>query len=243
MNFKSRSNNRELMDDPHLDTRLLQKVYADINRANTVLHGFTLSLGAIEKIIGENPRDSYTIMDMGCGDGTMLGKVAAFYRNKPVHLELIGVDFNSKSIALAKENFKAYSNMRFLELDILAPEARELQCDILLCTLTMHHFDSTEIPIFLNRFVQLSRLGIVINDLQRSKVSYYLFRLYSLLFIKTKIAKHDGLVSIKKAFTKLDLVTFSINLPNVEHHISWRWAFRYLWIMRIKGKQLPYGRD
>tara|TARA_R110002049_G_scaffold244830_1_gene418699 strand:- start:296 stop:1027 length:732 start_codon:yes stop_codon:yes gene_type:complete len=243
MNFKGRSNARELMDDPHLDTLLLREVYADINRVNTVLQGFSLSLGAIEKIIEENPQTSYTIMDMGCGDGTMLGKVAAFYKNKPVHLELIGVDLNSKSIAMAKENFKAYSNIRFLELDILAPEARELQCDILLCTLTMHHFDSKEIPIFLDRFVKLSRLGIVINDLQRSKVSYYLFRLFSLIFIKTKIAKHDGLVSIKSAFTKLDLVNFSINLPNVEHDICWRWAFRYLWIMRIKGKQLPYGRE
>ncbi|SMG26232.1 methyltransferase domain-containing protein [Arenibacter troitsensis] len=243
MNFKRRSCRRELMDDPLLDTLLLQKVYTDINRVNTVLHGFSLTLRAIEKIIEENPQNSYTIMDMGCGDGAMLAKVAAHYKNKPLHLDLIGVDLNSKSIALAKENAKEYSNIRFLELDILGPEAKNLQCDILLCTLTMHHFDSYEIPIFLDRFVKLSRLGIVINDLQRSKVSYYLFQLFSLIFIKTKIAKHDGLVSIKSAFTKLDLEAFSINLPHVEHDICWRWAFRYLWVMRIKGKQLPYGRD
>ncbi|MBD3660797.1 MAG: methyltransferase domain-containing protein [Arenibacter algicola] len=243
MNFKRRSCGRELMDDPLLDTLLLQKVYADINRVNTVLQGFSLSIRAIEKIIQENPQNSYTIMDMGCGDGAMVAKVAAFYRNKPIKLNLIGVDLNSKSIALAKENSKDYSNIRFLELDILGPEAKNLQCDILLCTLTMHHFDSKDIPLFLDQFVKLSSLGIVINDLQRSKVSYYLFKLFSLIFIKTKIAKHDGLVSIKSAFTKLDLEDLSINLPHVEHDICWRWAFRYLWIMRIKGKQLPYGRD
>ncbi|SHF13673.1 Methyltransferase domain-containing protein [Arenibacter palladensis] len=243
MNFKRRSCSRELMDDPLLDTILLQKVYTDINRVNTVLQGFSLTLRAIEKIIEENPRNSYTIMDMGCGDGAMLTKVAAYYKNKPVSLDLIGVDLNSKSIALAKENAKEFSNISFLELDILGPEAKNLQCDILLCTLTMHHFDSKDIPLFLDQFVKLSRLGIVINDLQRSKVSYYLFQLFSLIFIKTKIAKHDGLVSIKSAFTKLDLEAFSINLPHVEHDICWRWAFRYLWIMRIKGKQLPYGRD
>jgi|TARA_R110000744_G_scaffold25974_9_gene64096 SAM-dependent methyltransferase len=243
MNFKRRSSKKELMDDPDLDTLLLQKVYADINRVNTVLQGFSLSLRAIEKIIQENPQNSYTIMDMGCGDGAMLGKVAAFYKNKPLKLDLIGIDLNAKSIAMAKEKFKEHSNIRFLEQDILVPEAMELQCDILLCTLTMHHFDSYDIPIFLDRFVKLSRLGIVINDLHRSIVSYYLFQLFSLIFIKTKIAKHDGLVSIKSAFTKLDLVALSINLPHVEHDICWRWAFRYLWIIRIKGKQLPYGRN
>ncbi len=243
MNYKRRSCTRELMDDPYLDTLSLQRVYADINRVNTVLQGFSLSLKAIEKIMGENPQDSYTIIDVGCGDGSMLGKVASFYRDKPVSLDLIGVDLNSRSIALAQENFKEYPNIRFLELDILAPEAKELQCDILLCTLTLHHFDSNEIPIFLNQFVKLCRLGIVINDLHRSKLSYYLFQLFSLIFIKTKIAKHDGLVSIKSAFTKLDLITFSVGLPHVEHDICWRWAFRYLWIIRTKGKQLPYGRD
>lgn len=231
------------MDDPHLDTLLLKEVYADINRVNTFLRGFSLSLQAIEKIIEENPKNSYTILDMGCGDGAMLGKVAAFFKNKPVALNLIGIDLNSKSIALAKENLKGYSNIRFLEQDILAPETTDLQCDILLCTLTMHHFDSDKIPIFLNQFIKLSRLGIVINDLQRSKLSFRLFQLFSLIFIKTKIAKHDGLVSIKSAFTKLDLVTFSFSLPNVEHDIRWKWAFRYLWIIRTNGKQLAYERD
>lgn len=231
------------MDDPHLDTLLLQKVYADINRVNSFLHGFSLSLQAIEKIIQENPKNSYTILDMGCGDGTMLGRVAAYFKNSPVALDLIGIDSNSKSIALARENLKGNSNIRFLEQDILSPEVEHLQCDILLCTLTMHHFDSDTIPIFLNQFIKLSRLGIVINDLQRSKVSFYLFKLFSFIFIKTPIAKHDGLVSIKSAFTKLDLLAFSINLPHVEHDIRWKWAFRYLWIIKTNGKQMPYERN
>jgi SAM-dependent methyltransferase len=231
------------MDDPHLDTLMLQEVYADINRVNLFLHGFSLSLRAIERIIKENPKKSYTILDMGCGDGAMLGKVAAHFKNKPVALDLIGIDLNAKSIALAKENLQGNANIRFFEQDILAPESRNLQCDILLCTLTMHHFDSDTIPIFLNQFIKLSRLGIVINDLHRSKVSFFLFKLFSLIFIKTPIAKHDGLVSIKSAFTKLDLVTFSIDMPHVEHDIRWKWAFRYLWIIRTNGKQLPYERD
>ncbi|MBC8768837.1 methyltransferase domain-containing protein [Arenibacter sp. BSSL-BM3] len=234
MNFSSRSCERELMDDPNLDSLLLQEVYADINMVNKVLKGFYLSLRAINSIIEDNHQNSYTILDMGCGDGAMLREVASYFKGRSFDLNLIGIDLNSRSIQLAKENSKEYPNIRFLEQDILALEPNKLQCDILLCTLTMHHFDSEKIPIFLNQFVKLSRLGVVINDLHRSKVSYYLYKLFSLIFMKTKIAKHDGLVSIKSAFTKMDLVAFSINLPNLEHHISWRWAFRYLWIIRVK---------
>lgn len=237
MNFPSRSSERELMDDADLDYLLLQKTYADINMVNKVLQGFTLTLWAIEKIIKENPQEFYTIVDMGCGDGAMLRKIASFYKSRSVGLNLIGIDLNTRSIQLAIENSKEYANIRYLKRDILSLEANDLQCDILLCTLTMHHFNSDKIPIFINQFVRLSRLGVIINDLQRSRVSYRLFQLFSLIFIKTKIAKHDGLVSIKSAFTKMELVDFSSNLPNVHHDISWRWAFRYLWIIRI-GKKI-----
>jgi len=236
MNFTSRSSENELMDDANLDTHLLQEIYADINKVNKVLNGFSLSLKAMARIIEENPRNSYTILDMGCGDGAMLRNVAYYFKSKSFELNLIGIDLNAKSIQLAKENSKEYPNILFFEQDILALEANELQCDILLCTLTMHHFDSKAIPTFLNQFANLSRLAVVINDLQRSKVSYYLYKLFSLIFMKTKIAKHDGSVSIKRAFTKSDLIAFSKNLPNVKHEIRWRWAFRYLWIMRIREK-------
>jgi ubiquinone/menaquinone biosynthesis C-methylase UbiE len=236
MNFTSRSSESELMDDANLDTHLLQEIYTDINKVNKVLKGFFLSLRAMARIIEENPRNSYTILDMGCGDGAMLRKVASYFKSKSFELKLIGIDLNAKSIQLAKENSKEYPNILFLEQDILALEANELQCDILLCTLTMHHFDSKAIPTFLNQFANLSRLGVVINDLQRSKVSYYLYKLFSLIFMKTKIAKHDGLVSIKRAFTKSDLIAFSRNLPNIQHEIKWKWACRYLWIMRIREK-------
>ena len=228
------------MDDSNLDALLLQEVYADINKVNEVLQGFFHSLRAMERIITENPQNSYTILDMGCGDGAMLRKVASYFKGRSFELTLIGIDLNARSVQLAKENSKEYPNIRFFEQDILALEANKLQCDILLCTLTMHHFDTDAIPTFLNQFVKLSRLGVVINDLQRSRMSYYLYKLFSLIFMKTKIAKHDGLVSIQSAFTKTDLIAFSNNLPNLEHHISWRWAFRYLWIIRNRKKDIPY---
>lgn len=234
MNFSNRSRESELMDDANLDPLLLQKIYADINMVNNVLQGFALSLGAIKRIIKENPQNSYTILDMGCGDGAMLRKVAAYFESRSFELKLIGIDLNTKSIQIAKENSKEFLNIRYLEEDILELEADDLQCDILLCTLTMHHFDSEVIPTFMNQFVRLSRLGVIINDLQRSKVSYYLFQLFSSIFMKTQIAKHDGLVSIKSAFKRKELVDFSSKLPNLEHVINWKWAFRYLWIIRIR---------
>ena len=96
----------------------------------------------------------------------------------------------------------------------------------------MHHFTDTQLVVFLKKYVELAKIGIVINDLQRSGLAYYLFKLFSLIFIKTKTAKIDGAISITRGFKKKELIQYSKGLPDTEHQIKWKWAFRYVWIMQ-----------
>ncbi len=232
INFTHRNTDPELMDNPNVPEAVLRRVLEDISRVNRLLNGNRITVRAVDQLIKETPREKYTIVDMGCGDGQMLREVADFYRNKDFELRLIGIDLSEKGIQIARELSREYPEILFLRQDILQLKAEELQCDILLCTLTMHHFSNTEIPIFLDQFVKLSNLGIVINDLQRSKMAYYLFKLFSIIFIKTDIGRLDGLTSIKSGFKKNDLITFSKAIPNVYHSVQYKWAFRYLWLIR-----------
>ena len=243
MNFKDRSTEHEIMDDPNLDIVALKKIFSDINLVNKLLNGYPITLRAIGKILDENPQNSYTLMDLGCGDGDMLKQVALYFKDHPATLNLIGVDLNGNAIKIATENCRDFSNISFLQQDILALDVPGPPCDIILCTLTMHHFGIGEIPVFLNRIVQLPKIGIVINDLQRSMFSYYLFKVFSAIFIKTGMAKSDGLISIKRAFTKSELKEYSRAFPHIEHQIKWKWAFRYLWTMQLKRELIPYEQD
>lgn len=240
MNFRDRSTEPEAMDGQNMDPLLLKKIYADINKVNKVLNGFSINIKAIERIMKIYPKNTYTILDIGCGDGAMLRKIALYFKNKGIVLKLVGIDINTISIKLAQEASKDYQNIQYKVCDILDLDDNGLQCDILLCTLTLHHFKSTEIPIFIDRFTKLSRLATIINDLQRSKASYYLFFLFSLIFIKIDIAKRDGLISIKSSFIKADLIAFSKLAPKHIHEIKWKWAFRYLWIIRKHQNKKTY---
>ena len=230
--FSERSTEQELMDDPDIDAITLREVLKDINRSNAMLNGNSITLKAISKLLKMYPKNHYTIVDMGCGDGTMLKEVALFLRQKNINANLIGVDLNAKSIALARELTQDLPEIQFMQQDILALKASDLECDILLCTLTMHHFKNKEIPVFLCQFVKLAGIGVIINDLQRSTIAYYLFKCFSLIFIRTKIAKNDGLISIKSGFFKRELQAFAKQLPDQKHDIRWKWAFRYVWIIQ-----------
>ncbi|NNC63079.1 MAG: methyltransferase, partial [Eudoraea sp.] len=76
--FKERSREVELMDDLTLDENQIKAVLADINKANRLLGGNRITLKAIQRLANKFPRTKYRIVDMGCGDGSMLREVAAF---------------------------------------------------------------------------------------------------------------------------------------------------------------------
>lgn len=232
INFSQRCGIEEQMDDPQLDARMLQRVFRDLNRTNTLLGGQRITLKALESIMNECQKDSYTLVDMGCGDGDLLRKLALQCRRRGVRASFIGVDQSRAALDFAQEQSSGFPEITFHQANLLEAEGEELRCDILLCTLTLHHFSDAHIPLLLKNFVRLASLGVVINDLQRNRLAYYLFIAFSRIFIKTKIAKQDGLISIRSGFHRETLLRFSKALPGYSHRIHWRWVFRYLWVIR-----------
>lgn len=230
MYFSVRSEAVELMDNHQLDKESLKTAYTDINRCNTLLGGTTITLNTIQRLVKKYPKKSYTIYDVGCGDGHMLRKIAELFDNKGITMNLVGIDIRDDILDIAKEASSGYQEITYKNVDVLTL-GREAQCDILLCTLTMHHFSEKDVKAFAKKFAELARVGIIINDLERSKLAFLLFKVFSLFFIKSQVARTDGLISIKKGFRKSELNQMSGRLKNLYHTIEWKWAFRYLWVM------------
>lgn len=228
-----RSTEKELMDDPDIPEIDLRNALIDISKSNKILGGNTITFKAIEKLIQENPsKNKWTLVDVGCGDGEMLRLIADYFKNQDIHLQLIGVDLSSQSITMGAELSKEYPEITLLEKDILTIDSEMFDCDILICTLTLHHFKDQEILTFMKQFVKLAQVAVIINDLHRSKIAYLLFRLFSRIFIKSHVAKNDGLVSIASGFRKQELKIFAQQLKLKHSEITWKWAFRYLWLIK-----------
>ncbi|MDO6472135.1 methyltransferase domain-containing protein [Maribacter sp. 1_MG-2023] len=234
VDFTQRSCEVEIMDTFSGTTNELETILQDINRVNRLLGGYSITLGAVFELLEKNNKESYTILDMGCAEGTMLRKLALAARKKNVKLKLIGVDFNEQGLQLAKQYSSDYPEISYLNTDILKTDFSEWNVDVVMTTLTLHHFTDQGVVEFVNRFVEIAKLGVVINDLERSPVAYYLFKAFSLFFIRTEIAKKDGLLSIRRAFKKEELQHFASQVSNVSHYIKWKWAFRYVWVLKKK---------
>lgn len=232
INTKHRTDDPEIMDDFDLEGDMLRESLDKIAKINQLLGGNKLTLKGVFQLLKKVPDSKpITIVDVGCGNGDMLRKLADFGYKNNLNLELIGIDANSFTINYANHLSRNYSNISYRCEDIFDKSFRELKYDIVLCTLTLHHFKNNEIIEILSLFNASSKLGFVINDLHRSIIAYRLFQVICFVFGLNEMSRKDGLTSILRGFKKQELIAFSENLKFKKYNIEWKWAFRYQWII------------
>jgi SAM-dependent methyltransferase len=211
----------------------MKNLLGDLKYVNKWLGGNKVTLDGIEKLLrGNSKKEPITILDIGCGDGQLLRNCAKYAENNGLKLKCIGLDFNKNILEYAENQSKDFPNIKFQKVDVFLEEELIPNCDIAVCTLFLHHFSDESIAELLKILLKKSNNGLVINDLQRSRIAFNLFKIVSNLFLKTDTAKHDGLVSIARGFKKDELEHISKKIPNQKSEIHWRWAFRYQWILK-----------
>lgn len=226
-----RSDAPEMMDDFAMEGEILRDALDKLASINKLLGGNAVTLGGVKELLLNNPKQqTIRIIDIGCGNGDMLRALAKYAEQKELNVELIGIDANQFTIKYAQQLSINYSNITYKCEDIFKDDIDE--CEIILCTLTLHHFRDQEIIDLLSRFKKSARLGMVINDLQRSALAYYLFTALCFVFGLNHMSKQDGLVSILRGFKKSDLQLYAKQLNLKNFSIKWKWAFRYQWIIK-----------
>ncbi|WP_029275457.1 methyltransferase domain-containing protein [Pedobacter borealis] len=228
-----RSTAPEIMDDFAMEGEILRDALDKIASINQLLGGNKVTLEGIKSLINSKPKDEVIrITDIGCGNGNMLRTLADYANKQGLRFILKGIDANSFTINHAQSLSKNYPNITYACNDIFDDLSKTEPCDIMLCTLTLHHFKDEEIIDLLENFKRLATMGIVINDLQRSAVAYYLFKALCYVFRLNDMSREDGLVSIMRGFKRADLLNYSKQLKLKSSSIKWKWAFRYQWIIK-----------
>lgn len=232
INTEYRTQEPEIMDDFSLQGEELREALDQIARINQLLGGNKVILQGLKKLLKQSDTTTtITIADIGCGNGDMLRMLANFGQKNKLSFKLIGIDANEFTINYAKNLSAAYSNIEYKCVDIFSEDFKALHYDIILCTLTLHHFTNEQILKIISIFSNNAKYGIIINDLHRSKTAYRLFEMICVIFNLNSMSREDGLISILRGFRKRELEEFSEKLNLKNYTISWKWAFRYQWII------------
>jgi SAM-dependent methyltransferase len=162
----------------------------------------------LSRVVAALPRHAPAlhIVDVGCGDGDLLRRVARWARRRQRAATLTGVDLNPNAIRAARELSNASatdSAIRWVQGDIAALTLDEPVDVVLSCHVT-HHLSDPQLVSFLRWMETNARLGWLVNDLHREIVPYHVFAVLSRVLPIAPILRDDGLVSIRRAFQPAD---------------------------------------
>ena len=233
INTRQRTTQEEIMDDFTLEGEELREALDKIASINQWLGGNRVTLNGIKKLLKDYPKGkTISVVDVGCGNGDMCRALADYGRQTGINFNILGIDANNFTVRHADKISANYPEISYTVMDVFSPAFANLEYDIILCTLTLHHFTDKEILFLLKLFSNKAALGIVINDLHRSAVAYRLFQLICFVFRLNRMSEQDGLVSILRGFKRQELENYSQQLQLKTYRIHWKWAFRYQWVIK-----------
>jgi len=228
----------EIMDDLALGGSQIGYALDDIERVNRYLGGYY----PLKKGMKDFARDLYRqekrpvrIVDLGCGGGDGLRYLARFFRNQGIPVELLGIDANPHVLDYARRKSAQVPEVQYLQGRL--PEVLTgLSGDIFVCSLFLHHFPDEEVITLLHKIQrECSPLLILVNDLHRHWLAFLLFQFWSRLTRMSLMARKDGLLSIKKAFCRGELLQIVESCDGMQYHLRWCWAFRWQLLLYKPG--------
>lgn len=192
----------ELMDDPGVAPDVLAACLADLARVNTLTLGRRPVLGFVARAAGAHPGRRLRVVDLGCGYGDTLRALAGMARRRGLALDLEGVDLSPHAIAAARAATDPADAIAYRVGDALAEPGE--RPDLIVSSLVAHHLADAEIVALLEAMERRARLGFLINDLRRSRVSFHGFRALAAAMRWHPFVRHDGPLSIARGFTDAD---------------------------------------
>ncbi len=224
VDFRSRATLAEKMDAEDLNPATYSALIADLARVNTVTMARPPTLAWLKRATRD--RDSFSLVDVGFGHGDMLRTVARWADRHGKTARLVGVDLNPRSAPVAEA---ATSPALGIEYRTGDAAALGFVPDFIVSSLVAHHMADDELVAFLRWMEATALRGWFINDLHRHPVAWAGFRLLSNMLRWHPLVRHDGALSVRRAFVRADwdrlLAAAGLGQPPVE--VRWHMPFRW----------------
>jgi 2-polyprenyl-3-methyl-5-hydroxy-6-metoxy-1,4-benzoquinol methylase len=225
--LRYRSSAKEMLDGSGISDELVHKNLKEMDFLNQYFGGVQTSLRGLSHLVTDRNK-IYHVTDIGCGSGFMMRKMADWAKEHNFRLVFTGIDKNPVIIEYLNASSIEYPEIRGLAIDYRNFHKVSEYTDIVHCSLFCHHLQDTALVNLLKRIRTYSTTGLVINDLQRNYAAYLGAWLFPRILRGTVLSKHDGPVSVLRAFRKKELRDILHRAGISNYQISRRWAFRYL---------------
>jgi SAM-dependent methyltransferase len=190
----------EYLDRPLPEADLAASL-ADIERL-AIFGGHRLTVKSLAREARRFPRDRrLVVLDVGGGRGDLARHLVAWARRDGRAVRVLVVDRDPVTAALARRHCAAFPEIAVLQGDATALPIREDGVDLAVSVLTLHHLDPDAAARSLGQMREAARGAVIVNDLFRGRVAWLIVWLATRLFARHPISRHDGPLSVRRAYS------------------------------------------
>src|SRR5215470_8460579 len=113
-----------------------------------------------------SPGARMRIVDLATGSGDIPRLIVDFARRIGAQIEIDALDRQPATLEIARKLSGSYPEITYCEANILKLNPVQ-RYDIVLCTLTLHHFSEEDAVCLLRQSRELSRKFVLVSDLRR----------------------------------------------------------------------------
>ncbi|MGI4880409.1 MAG: methyltransferase domain-containing protein [Janthinobacterium lividum] len=198
--FAERSSETEMMDADGVTATDFAACLHDLATVNTVTLARPPTLRwLVESTATMSPGDSFTLVDVGYGEGDMLRAIYRWATAKGLRPRLIGVDLNQLSEPAARAATDPALGIDYRTGNVFDFDPAE-PVDFIVSSLVTHHLSDREVGRFLMWMEAKAVRGWFVNDLHRHWFAFYGFTALAAVMRWHRFVRHDGPVSVARSF-------------------------------------------
>jgi ubiquinone/menaquinone biosynthesis C-methylase UbiE len=208
----------ELLDSDAATPAEVQQTLADLRRINRWFGGISTTRHMLEKVIARGISQDHTqltLLDVGAGSGDV-SQTAAREIRPPAQIRVTLMD--RMPAHLPRNGTGTVAG------DALALPFLDSSFDLVTCSLLIHHLEREQIVQFVNQALRVARVAVLLNDLRREPL--HLALLYAAYPLFARLTVHDGIASVRRAYTPQELKSILRNTLAAAVEMESRYLYR-----------------
>lgn len=178
---------------------------ADIDRLNAWFGGYALTLREVRRVAGAAP-GRLVVLDVGGGHAAFAARLVRWARRAGRAIRVVVVERDAETLALAERVCVGYPEILLVRADATALPFGSGAAAVVTAALTLHHLEPDAAVAALREMAGAARHAVVVNDLLRTRLALVLVWLATRLLGCHPISRHDGPLSVRRAYSRAELV-------------------------------------
>jgi len=221
----------ELMDRPQPVSSELEQDLRSIRQLNRWFGSHRLVRRFVRPWI--KPGVCMRIVDLATGSGDIPRLIVDRARKIGARVEIVALDRQSATLEIARKLSGDHPEISFVEADILEFKPPD-GYDLVLCSLTLHHFSDEDAVRVLRRCRELSHKFVLVSDLRRGWLGMMGVYLLTTLIFRAPMTRYDARLSMARAFSfaELDDLARRAGWQKFGHQ-KFRFARQAIWLEKL----------